>query len=309
MPRFWEMCSCGQAGALGFKENVKEMTPQGFMARLARLIVFLLCGLTATLQAQQNGLGISPASVEAMVKRGTTYTQTFSLTNNTSERLRLKCSVIDYWYDENNKRLTGRPGTLPRSASLWVQFSPSEVVVEPHSSVNVNAIISVPQAANGGHYTMPVFEAVPVRNEAQSSTTSTTSIGIRFRGLMMLATEDANEYSVEIMGGKVQPPTGAMPLELGLDVRNRSTVHARVHGAFAILDGKGGLAGRGKIDDSRFLPGQRNTLKIPWAGELPAGGYTAVVTLSYNRIGMEPTTLIYEMPFEVGAENQVTKGR
>jgi hypothetical protein len=273
----------------------------------------LLLGCFALAQAQQNSLGVAPASVEATVKRGSTYTQSYTLSNNTTERLRFSCSLLDYWYDENNKRVTGRPGTLPRSASSWVQFSPQEVIVEPHSSANVTATITVPLAAAGGYYTMPVFEAVPLKHEAATQQpvgyTATTSIGIRFRGLVMLATEDANEYNIEIMGGKVLPPTISTPLELNIDVRNRGIVHARVHGLFAILDAKGGLAGRGKIEDNKFLPGQRNMLKVPWAGELPAGRYTAVVTLSYNRVGMEPVTIVYELPFEVGGQNAIAQGR
>jgi hypothetical protein len=285
-----------------------KMTQRRFFTRFACLLAVLLCG-SGLARAQQNSLGVAPASVEAKVKRGSTYTQTYTLFNNSPERLRLRCSVIDYWYDSNNKRLTGRPGTLPRSASPWVQFSPSEVIVEPHSSAKVPATITVPLGAAGGYYTMPVFEAMPVRGAAESGDTATASIGIRFRGLVMLATEDANEYVVEILGGKVSPPTASTPLELEVDVRNRGTVHARVRGLFAILDAKGGLAGRGKIEDARFLPGQRNMLRAPWAGELPIGHYTAVVTLSYDRVGTEPATLIYELPFEVGQLHGFAPGR
>ncbi|HKP11457.1 MAG TPA: hypothetical protein VJZ91_05080 [Blastocatellia bacterium] len=284
------------------------MIKQRFFTQFACLLTVLLCSFTAA-QAQQNTLGVAPASVEAKVKRGSTYTQTYTLFNNSPERLRFRCSLIDYWYDENNKRLTGRPGTLPRSASSWVQFSPAEVIVEPHSSAKVLAAITVPLAANGGYYTMPVFEAMPVKSEAESGNTATASIGIRFRGLVMLATEDASEYVVEVMGGKVLPPTASTPLEMNIDVRNRGTVHARVRGVFAVLDENGRLAGRGKIEAGKFLPGQRNMMKVPWAGELPVGRYTAVVTLSYDRVGMEPATLIYEVPFEVGQQHGIVQGR
>jgi hypothetical protein len=194
-----------------------------------------------------------------------------------------------------------------------VHFSPDEVIVEPHSSANVKVTITVPLAASGGYYTMPVFEAMPVKSEPAPSrpegSAATASIGIRFRGLVMLATEDASEYNVEIMGGKVSPPTGSTPLEMDMDVRNRGTVHARVRGVFAILDANGVLAGRGKVEGEKFLPGQRNMLRVPWAGELPSGKYTAVVTLTYDRVSAEPATLVYEIPFEVGAKNSAAPGQ
>lgn len=275
------------------------------------LLALLLLGFSSA-RAQQNSVGVSPASVEAKVKRGSTYTQTYTLSNNTPERLSFSCSVVDYWYDEQNRRLTGRPGTLPRSASPWVHFSPAEVIVEPHGSAVVKATITVPLAAAGGYYTMPVFTATPVRSESAASRpvgdAATASIGIRFRGLVMLATEDANEYNVEITGGKVSPPTGSTPLEMYLGVGNRGTVHARLRGVFAILDSKGALAGRGNIEAQKVFPGQRYVMKVPWAGELPSGKYTAVVTLSYDRVGLEPATLVYELPFEVSPTNLATQG-
>jgi hypothetical protein len=281
------------------------------LARFVCLVCVLLCSFVLA-QAQQNSLGVAPASVEAKVKRGSTYTQTYTISNHTPEPLHLSCSVIDYWYDENNKRLTGRPGTLPRSASPWVQFSPAEAIIAPYSSTNITATISVPLSAAGGYYTMPVFEAMPLKTVAASTqpagNTSTTSIGIRFRSLMMLATEDASEYHIEIADGKVLPVTDSKPFEIEIDVRNRGIVHARVHGLFAILDTKGALAGRGKIEADRLLPGQRKMMKVSWAGELQPGSYTAVVTLSYDRVGMEPATLVYELPFQVSQQTLAGKG-
>lgn len=283
-----------------------------FLTQLLFILGLLLCGFEAVAQAQPNTLGVSPASVEAKVRRGSTYTQAYTLSNSTGERLRLRCSVIDYWYDQQNKRVTGRPGTLPRSASAWVQFLPSELIVEPHSSATVKVLITVPLAATGGYYTMPVFEALPIKAADAPSpsgeSTATASIGIRFRGLVMLATEDASEYNVEIMGGKILAPTASTPLELDLDVRNRGTVHARVHGNFALLDAKGNLSGRGKVENVRFLPGQRNILRVPWAGELSPGHYTAVITLSYERVEMEAATIVYELPFDVSQPGSVAQG-
>ena len=137
------------------------------------------------------------------MKRGATYTTAFTLSNDTNMRLRFRASTGDYWYDEHNARITGQPGTLPRSASTWVQFSPAEIVIEPQSSAPVQAIITVPALANGSYYTTPIFEgeqadtpAAP-RNDgaitAPSEGTITASVALRIRGLLMLTTEDAAE--------------------------------------------------------------------------------------------------------------------
>jgi len=255
-------------------------------------------------QAQQNSVAVTPVSIDAKVKRGASYAQTFTLTNNTGTRLRVECSVADVWYDEHNNRLTGNPGTLPRSASLWVQFLPANVIVEPRSSMAVKAIITVPQTATGSYYSMPIFEALPAGASTTPAavlvgSTATASIGVRFRGLIILTTLDGSEYNVEILGGKISPPSASAELAIELDLHNRSTANVRMRGAFAILNSSGGLAGRGTIQEKRYLPSQRNIMRAPWSGELPTGKYTSVITLSYDRVGMEPATLIYELPLIV----------
>lgn len=271
---------------------------------LVAALAFFAC--FSPTEAQQSAVAITPATIDAQVKRGASYTQAFTLTNSTNTRLRFRCSVADMGYDVNHKRINARAGSLPRSASLWVVFTPAEIVVDPHSSGIVKILVTVPAAAAGGYYSVPVFEATPVDPVVQVASpipvnvsTARATIGVRFNGLMMFTTLDAAEYNIEILDGKVTPPTTSTELALQLDVRNRGNAHARVHGSFAILNASAALAGRGTIKDVRYLPEQRKMLDTSWAGELPPGKYTAVITLSYDRVGMPPATLAYELPFMV----------
>ena len=268
-----------------------------------RLYVYVVCACVLLLSAgaranaQKQSLGLTPALVDANVKRGLTYTQNFTVINNTTTKLRFHCMVRDYWYDEqNNARLIGRPGTLPRSASLWVQFAPEEVIVEPNSSSTIRAIISVPKDASGGYYTIPFFEGEPVE---KPDVKAGANFAVRLGGLLMLATEGASEYAVEVKSGKIQPPTGSSELEIQLDIQNHGTSHVRLRGMFAILDASGKLVGRGRNEEKAYLPGQRDIYKAPWGDDLPPGHYTVVVTLTYDRAGLEPATLVYELPFDL----------
>lgn len=277
------------------------MTQRNLLVLLA-CATLLLC--FSDVQAQQNSVAVTPASIDAKVKRGASYIQIFTLTNNTRTRLRFRCSVEDVWYSEGNERITGRPGMLPHSASLWVQFSPAEVIIEPRSSSVVKAMVTVPATAAGGYYTVPIFEALPVDPGLADGAlakvgTATARIGFRFNGLMMFTTLDAAEYNVEIMSGRITPPSASTELAIQLEVRNRGNAHALVRGSFAIINSSGVLAGRGAIKDKKYLPDQRKMLETGWAGELPAGKYTTVITLSYDRVGMEPATLLYELPLIV----------
>jgi hypothetical protein len=139
----------------------------------------------------------------------------------------------------------------------------------------------------------------PVENTLNKTIAATASIGIRFRGLMMLTTTEGSEYNIEVMGGRITPPTDSTELEMNLDLRNRGSAQAKLRGAYTILNASGILAGRGSIEEKRYLPTQRDVIKSKWSGELPSGSYICVVTLSYKRVGLEPSTLIYEIPFTV----------
>ncbi len=260
-------------------------------------VVVLLAGFGS---APAQSVGISPASVDAKVKRGSSYTQDFTITNSSGTRLRFRCSTEDLWYDEQGKRFSGRSGTLPHSASLWTQFSSSEIIVEPHGSAVVKAIITIPKDASGSFYTVPVFDGLPdAPADTKIGTAATATIGIRFRGLMMFTTDEGSEYNVEITGGRITPPTASTELQISSDLRNRGTAHAKVRGAYAILNAAGKLVGRGTIEEKTYLPTQRKNIDGLWSGELPPGIYTAVATLSYNRVGLEPSSLVYEIPFTV----------
>ena len=166
----------------------------------------------------------------------------------------------------------------------------------------MKAIISVPVTASGGYYTSPIFEAEAADKSTEAEQkpgTVTASVTVRVNGLIMLTTEDNAEYHIEMLGGQITPPTSSSELQLNLDMGNRSTAHVRLRGVLAIFNSEGKLAGRGKIEEKRYMPDQRDRLNAPWAGELAPGRYTAVVTLSYDRAGREPATLVYEIPFEV----------
>lgn len=278
------------------------MPKNTFADILIIIVVTLLIG-SASVFAQHSSVAITPASIDTTVKAGSSYTQDFTLTNKTGVRLRFHASAADIWFDEQNQRINAKAGTQPRSASTWIQFMPVEVIVEANSSAVIKAVISVPQAATGSFYTVPVFEVAPADRpvvlNAALNTTATASIGIRFRALMILTTEQGAEYNVEIMSGSVTPPTASSELHVSMDLRNRGTANAKMRGAYAIIDSDGKLAGRGTTEEKRFMPTQRNLIKGSWAGELKPGDYTAVITLSHNRVGGDPTSMMHEIPFTV----------
>ena len=249
---------------------------------------------------RNGGLGVAPAVIEVAGKRGTTVAQTFTLDNSTSARVRFRCKTGDFWYDADNQLTFAPAGTKERSAALWVQFSPAEIIAEPNSSVTVKALVTIPTNARGGYYLTPIFEgeAAP-RTENDAPEAGKAALAIELTGLMLVAVEDASDYRIEISQGDVTPPSATAEMSVTLNVANRGLSHTRMRGVFALLDKGGKIVGRGNTDTRTILPGQQLKLSGSWAGTLPVGSYTALVTLTYLRAGQTPTTLVKELPFTV----------
>lgn len=266
------------------------------------LLGSLLAGFTlfagASAAHANQSVAITPAFAEATVKKGATFAQKFTIANGTGTRLRFKTSVEDYWNDATNTRITGRAGTLPHSAAAWVQFSPAELLIEPNASSTFTVLITVPATATGGNYAMCFFRGDPVDQQEQA-TNSSAKIAIRLGAPLLLSVAGASTYDVAMLGAEVSPPSGTSELEADLDIINRSDAHARINGMFAILDATGRLAGRGRVEEKRYFPGQKDVTRIRWSGELAPGAYTIVVSLKYDRSGLPPGTLQSELPFEV----------
>jgi hypothetical protein len=64
------------------------------------------------------------------------------------------------------------------------------------------------------------------------------------------------------------------------------------------------VVARADGDIRRFFPGQKDSLKLTWAGELPAGDYAAVLTVSYGDNKVYTQTL----PLQIGGAAIVAGG-
>jgi hypothetical protein len=266
----------------------------------SRLIIAVFACLfwTAAVPAQSTAIGLTPASLESVVRPGATYSQSFTINNSTATAMRFHCSAADMGYNADEKRVEGKAGTMSRSASLWIQFTPADVMVPANGSAVAKAVITIPAAAAGSYYTVPIFEGRPEMPQPTSGS-SVASFGIRFKGIIVLTTDRGSEYNLEIKSAVVEPPSATAPLALKIDIKNRGTAFTRVRGSYAILDSEGKLMGRGTISSRKMFPIQHEALRSEWSGKLPPGKYSATVLLSYDRVGSESASIVREIPFTV----------
>jgi len=79
-------------------------------------------------------------------------------------------------------------------------------------------------------------------------------------------------------------------------VDNESNTHVFPLAKLAIVNPEHKLLGKAESEMKRFLPGQKDQMKVDWNGELAAGEYTAVLSLVYGGNHVETRQIAFTVP-------------
>jgi len=262
------------------------------------LFHILLCGVFCTLalggQMRAQSLGLAPAQVVEKFKPGVPFQFDLSTVNTGDTPVDMHVEITDFWYNEKNEKVFSSAGSSPRSAANWIQFVPDHFEVAAHGSQKMKAIVTPPADAKGGYYATLFVQSKPElsfpRNDGKGVYTS-----MRIGCLVLLKAEDTEEYKIEISNVKLTPPAEAHSLSVDFDLLNASNTHVFPVARVAVLDSSRKLVAKAESGEKRFLPGQRNSMHVEWAGKLPAGNYTAVLTVAYGEDRIETQ----QVPFTV----------
>jgi hypothetical protein len=244
--------------------------------------------------AQAQSLGLAPAQVVEKFKPGVPFEFDLSTANSGDTPVDMQVEVTDFWYNEKNEKVFSAAGSSPRSAANWIQFVPDHFEVAAHGSQKMKAIVTPPADARGGYYATLFVQSKPQlsfpKGEGKGVFTS-----MRIGCLVLLKAEDTEEYKIEVSNVKLTPPAETHGLTLDFDLLNASNTHIFPIARVAVLDTSRKLVAKAESEEKRFLPGQKNSMHVEWAGKLAAGNYTAVLTVTYGDDRIETQ----QVPFAV----------
>lgn len=253
-------------------------------------------GLATAVSAQS--LGLTPADVRATFKPGQIVQFDLSVSNDGDTPVAMRTSVMDLWFDaKTNEKIFGAPGTLPHSAANWVTFVPPTFTAPAHGTGKVHVTVTPPPDAAGGAYAVLFVESKPERSGVRTEDGRAMYANIRLGALTLLTAEGTEAYHLDVSDVRLTPPAPNQNLELQIDVANNGNVHIFPQPHVAILDASKKVVARAQGDIKRFFPGQKDRLTISWAGTLPPGDYTAVLTLTYGK----DQVYTRELPLHTGA--------
>jgi hypothetical protein len=268
------------------------------MNRSREILYYLLSGLVClaalTGHARAQSLGLAPAQVVETFKPGVPFQFDLSTVNSGDTAVDMHVEIADFWYDEKNEKVFPSPGTSPRSAANWIQFVPDHFEVGPHGTQKMKAIITPPSDAKGGYYAVLFVQSKPQlsfpKNDGKGVFTS-----MKIGCLVLLRAVSTEEYKIELSNIKVTPPAETHGLNVDFDLLNASNTHVFPAARVAVLDSGRKLVAKAESEEKRFLPGQKNSMHVEWAGKLPAGNYTAVLTVAYGEEHIETLQVAFSV--------------
>jgi len=261
-------------------------------------LYLLLCGLACLAawsgRMQAQSLGLAPAQVVEKFKPGVPFEFDLSTANSGDTAVEMHVEITDFWYNEKNEKVFSSAGSSPRSAANWIQFVPDHFEVAAHGSQKMKAIITPPADARGGYYAVLFVQSKPQLSFPKGDGKG-VSTSMRIGCLVLLRAESTEEYKIELSNVKVTPPAEAHGLSVDFDLLNSSNTHVFPVARVAVLDSNRKLAAKAESPEKRFLPGQKNSMHVEWAGKLPAGNYTALLTVAYGEDRIETQQIAFSV--------------
>jgi hypothetical protein len=268
------------------------------MLKKNRALFYLLSGSLACFalagQCGAQSLGLAPAQVVEKFKPGVPFQFDLSTVNTGETPVDMHVEITDFWYNEKNEKVFSSPGTSPRSAANWIQFVPDHFEVGPHGTQKMKAIVTPPADARGGYYATLFVQSKPQLSFPKSDGKGVFT-SMRIGCLVLLRAEDTEEYKIELSNVKLTPPADARGLSVDFDLLNSGNTHVFPVARVAVLDGNRKLVAKAESEEKRFLPGQKNSMRVEWAGKLPQGNYTAVLTVAYGEDRIETQQVAFSV--------------
>lgn len=217
---------------------------------------------------------------EASLQPGAKTEGVILVRNNDNLPREIVVRQSDYRFFADGTNDLAEPGSLVRSNSDWVQFSPDQLLVPPNTTASVYYSVQAPNQAelDGTYWSLLLVEALPL--PAPSSTRSSSSRGVQVQtviryGIQMI-TDLEGDPAESLSFDSVTLRQAEGQTTLVLDIANTGARQLTPHVWIDLFNSTGSNAGRVEADRrSRLLPGC-STRYLLDLSDLPPGEYAGL---------------------------------
>ena len=174
-----------------------------------------------------------------------------------------------------------------------ITFSPTNFVLKPGESKNVNLNVKIPEGLKGSDDSMIFFTASPVyvdKYGKKSKMLIETSLG----SLIMIYAKDTEIIKSKIKSANISSIKNKSLLA-NLEVVNQGNCHIEGSGNIAVFSEDDKFITSFNIPKSIIYPGQNASLKGELKTKLNKGNYHALITYQYG----EDRNVVIDRPFEI----------
>jgi hypothetical protein len=221
---------------------------------------------------------------EHEVAPGKTYEGSITILNPDREVREVKVYQTDYLFYADGATYYGDPGTMPRSNTRWITFTPKQFALPGGEQITVRYTIQVPNDAQlaGTYWSILMVEPVsPDSPESGSQAAKDqVTLGVRqvLRYAVQVVTHVGQTGSRKLKFAKVQLASTEGRRQLLVDAENTGERWLRGPLWVELYDQGGAMVGRYEAIRLRIYPGTSVRYTIDLAGVL-AGTYKALIVI------------------------------
>lgn len=253
-----------------------------FPTRLRHVLEFtLVCVLTTAASARaQTVLSVDPPVTLYEARPGDSITGSITILNPGDRRVRAVLNLGDWHYREDGTAEYPEAGTLERSLSSWVSFTPSDLMLDPRARGTVRYTVTVPpDAAPGSHWGV-LFITGEDPEPPPGVTLATLSVRVAHVVYVNLPPEQPAGKITGIFG---QLPEGSDDsYTLAIQYANTGNVAQRLQGYVELRDSTGKSLFKFDFPLRITLPGDTTVQLFHVLGPLEPGTYSALVVYNYG---------------------------
>lgn len=247
-------------------------------ARFSRLVLMAVAAGLLLAGPARAGMGfmVEPVLMELTVRPGSTHTASLTVLPVGSESGQVVAELADWMLDASGNLRLLPAGTVPRSASRWVQLAPNAVELSGGRPATVRLTLAVPpQGIAGAYWTMVLLRGAPVVDATRPGVSIQVQVGVP----VYVVIEGTERRSVQLAGFEVEAAESGVARAVA-QVRNSGNVHVRVAGQVELRDEQGELVARLELPQGVVLPGTTRRLQAELPRDLKPGLYVALATIA-----------------------------
>jgi hypothetical protein len=240
---------------------------------MKRVFLLLLLASAVTLPARAElGIALAPMRIEIQISAGGQYSESFRLSNESAEPVRVRGELLDWYLDDSMTPQFADRYEQEKDFSCrdWLQINPREMDLVANGTFRVRYTLRVPAETPEGEYHCGAgFVTMPPIHPSQPA------MG------MFIAVRAVAAFYVVVGNPSSEPSFKDLSLRTASDgaweavawFENQGLRHYRIQGFVEVLDERGQIVERVEYPSVPVLPKRVQTLPLRLKASLPPGAY------------------------------------